>query len=252
MFADPAYPSSSDSFAPDAPMSIPFSPSLSSSPAAALLLDGQGATTTSSPPPSPAPSPSAPSNNRRSIDAASSGIPRSQSAHALHTPTREIDSLLVSGSAAGGAAGVSVNMNGSLTPQPSQRQPQQRMVEVSLEQVSDHQFLSLLKMKFKKTRRQELELKELQRLFVLEEEERRKLAEENAVLTRRLDEERRLREAADSLASALRDDNERLNSQIEELNLRLVEIITNVSHMGVPPAEKAKVLKKAPKPQDHS
>lgn len=150
---------------------------------------------------------------------------------------------------------MSVNMNGSLTPQPAQRQPQQqqqRMVEVSLEQVSDHQFLSLLKMKFKKTRRQELELKELQRLFVLEEEERRKLAEENAVLTRRLDDERRLREAADSLASALRDDNERLNSQIEELNLRLVEIITNVSHMGVPPAEKARVLKKAPKPQDHS
>lgn len=144
------------------------------------------------------------------------------------------------------------------------------MVEVSLEQVSDHQFLSLLKMKFKKTRRQELELKELQRRFVIEEEERRKLAEENAVLTRRLEEERRLREAADSLANALRDDNQRLNAQIEELNLRLVlplpsffipsfivlvlmtdvlqvEIISNVSHMGVPAAEKAKVLKKATK-----
>lgn len=227
---------------------IPFSPALSSSPAAALLLDG----TTSSPPPSPSPSPATPTRDGRSTEAASGIIPRSQSAQALHTPTREIDSLLVSSNA---TAGVSVNLNGSLTPQPVQRQPQQqqqRMVEVSLEQVSDHQFLSLLKMKFKKTRRQELELKELQRLFVLEEEERRKLAEENAVLTRRLDEERRLREAADSLATALRDDNERLNSQIEELNLRLVEIITNVSHMGVPPAEKARVLKKAPKSHDQS
>jgi hypothetical protein len=130
-----------------------------------------------------------------------------------------MDSLLI----ASASPGAGVNLNGSLTPQPPLRQSQQqRMVEVSLEQVSDHQFLSLLKMKFKKTRRQELELKELQRLFVLEEEERRKLAEENAVLTRRLDDERRLREAADSLATALRDDNERLNSQIEELNLRLV------------------------------
>lgn len=152
----------------------------------------------------------------RNSSSPASGLLPAGDASGVPEPTKQSDDVCLPNSSA--------SVEGQQQQRQSRQNHQHRMVEVSLEQVSDHQFLSLLKMKFKKSRRQELELKELQRLFVSEEQERQRLAEENAVLTRKLEEERGLREAADSLAAALREDNQRLTAEIEELNIRLVHL----------------------------